>query len=68
MCCCDFRVLGHFEQPIFLELCRYMESKFVPAGTYLFRIGDPDDSIYVVQSGKLSIYTTEPVRLACALS
>ena len=38
-----------------------MESKFVPAGTYLFKIGDPDDSIYVVQSGKLSVYITEPV-------
>ena len=36
-----------------------METKFVPAGTYLFRVGDMDDSIYVVQSGNLSVYISE---------
>ena len=51
----NVRVLGHFEQPIFLELCRFMESRFVPAGNYLFNVGDPDDSIYVVQSGCVEV-------------
>ena len=55
------RVLGHFEKPIFLELCRFMETKVVPSGTYLFRIGEMDDSIYVVQSGKINVFITEPV-------
>ena len=53
------RVLGHFEKPIFLELCRFMESRFIPAGTHVFKIGDPDDSIYVVQSGRVNVYITE---------
>ncbi|WAR19929.1 PLPL7-like protein [Mya arenaria] len=53
------RVFGHFEKPLFLELCRHMESKFVPAGSYLFRIGDQDDCIYVVQSGKINVYISE---------
>ena len=56
-----YSVLGHFEKPIFLELCRFMESRFVPAGTYLFRIGEMDNSIFVVQSGKLNVFMTEPV-------
>lgn len=57
-----FRVLGHFEKPIFLELCRYMETKNLRAEEHLFRVGEPDDSIYVVQSGKLNVYITERVR------
>ncbi|XP_077986845.1 patatin-like phospholipase domain-containing protein 7 isoform X2 [Glandiceps talaboti] len=54
------RVFGHFEKPLFLELCRHMETKFVPAGAFLFRKGQIDDSIYVVQSGQLSVFITEP--------
>ena len=56
----NVRVLGHFEKPIFLELCRFMESRFVRAGDYLFRVGDPDDSIYVVQSGCVEVRIAEP--------
>ena len=58
-----FRVLGHFEKPIFLELCRYIESRNVPIGCYLFQIGDPDDAIHVVQSGRVLVHITEPVSL-----
>ncbi|XP_071947843.1 patatin-like phospholipase domain-containing protein 7 [Antedon mediterranea] len=54
------RVFGHFEKPLFLELCRSVESKFIPAGASLFRRGQSDDSIYVVQSGRLKVYITEP--------
>jgi len=54
-------VFGHFEKPLFLELCRHMETKFVPAGSYLFKVGDQDDCIYVVQSGKINVYITEGV-------
>ena len=55
-----YRVFGHFEKPLFLELVKHMESMFIQAGGYLFRIGDADDSIYVVQSGKLNVYIAEP--------
>ncbi|CAF1377531.1 unnamed protein product [Rotaria sordida] len=53
------KVFGHFERPIFLELCRSLESKIVLAGAYLFRIGDADDSLYVVQKGLLHVFITD---------
>lgn len=56
----NVRVLGHFEEPIFLELCRFVEPRLVPANAFLFRIGDEDDSIYVVQAGKVRLYIAEP--------
>ena len=40
-----------------------MESRFIPAGSYLFKIGDPDDSIYVVQSGRINVYISDQVWL-----
>ena len=61
------RVLGHFEKPIFLELCRFMESRFVPAGTHLFSIGDQDDSIFVVQTGRVNVYICDHVSCNSAL-
>jgi len=56
----NVRVLGHFEEPIFLELCRFMESRHVPAGEHIFRVGDADDSIYVVQSGRVEVRIMDP--------
>jgi len=56
----NVRVLGHFEKPIFLELCRFMESRHVPAGDHIFRVGDVDDSIYVVQSGCVEVHIMDP--------
>ncbi|CAF0985449.1 unnamed protein product [Adineta ricciae] len=53
------KVFGHFERPIFLELCKYLESKTVLAGAYLFRIGDADDSLYIVQKGLLHVFITD---------
>lgn len=32
----------------------------MPAGAYLFKIGDPDENVYVVQSGCLNVFITEP--------
>ncbi len=55
------RVFGHFERPIFLELCKSLESKVVLAGAYIFRIGDADDSLYVVQKGLLHVFITDEV-------
>ncbi|GAB6023406.1 hypothetical protein CHUAL_008194 [Chamberlinius hualienensis] len=55
----SIRIFGHFEKPMFLELCKRVEQRYIYAGQYLFRIGDPDDSIYVVQTGRLSIFLVE---------
>ena len=56
------RAFGHFEKPLFIELCKHVETKFVPAGAILFRPGQVDDSIYVVRNGKLKVYIIEQVR------
>ncbi|KAL3874288.1 hypothetical protein ACJMK2_037327 [Sinanodonta woodiana] len=53
------RVFGHFEKPLFLELCKHMETLFIPAGNFLFKVGDPDNCIYVVQNGKINVYICE---------
>ncbi|XP_076838553.1 patatin-like phospholipase domain-containing protein 6 isoform X5 [Brachyhypopomus gauderio] len=54
----NVRVLGHFEKPLFLELCKHMVFLQVQQGEYVFRPGQPDSSIYVVQDGKLELCLT----------
>ena len=44
-----------------MELCKHVETKFVPSGAILFRPGMTDDSIYVVRNGRLKVYTLEQV-------
>ncbi|XP_067320197.1 patatin-like phospholipase domain-containing protein 6 isoform X6 [Anolis sagrei] len=55
----NVRVLGHFEKPLFLELCKHMTFQQCQQGEYVFRPGQPDTSIYVVQDGKLELYLSE---------
>ncbi|XP_059495822.1 patatin-like phospholipase domain-containing protein 6 isoform X5 [Stegostoma tigrinum] len=51
----NVRVLGHFEKPLFLELCKHMVFQQFQQGEYVFRQGQADNSIYVVQDGKLEL-------------
>ena len=44
-----------------MELCKHVETKFVPSGAILFRPGQIDDSIYVVRNGLLRVYIVERV-------
>ncbi|NXJ72552.1 PLPL6 esterase, partial [Rostratula benghalensis] len=56
----NVRVLGHFEKPLFLELCKHMVFQQCQQGDYVFRPGQPDTSIYVLQDGKLELFLSEP--------
>ena len=58
----NYRAFGHFEKPLFIELCKHVETKFVPSGAILFRPGQVDDSIYVVRNGRLKVCIVEQVR------
>ncbi|XP_034948217.1 neuropathy target esterase sws isoform X1 [Chelonus insularis] len=56
----SIRVFGHFEKPVFLKLCKHTEIINLPAGTLLFRIGDPDENVFIVQQGLVNVYITGP--------
>lgn len=55
----SFYMFGHFDKAIFLELCKSIQTVPVPAGQYLFRIGDPDEFVHVVQSGKMNVHIVD---------
>ena len=54
------RVLGFFEKPLFLKMCQKIEEMNVMKGEFLFNIGDPDDSIYIVKNGEIKVTLNEP--------
>ncbi|XP_069366010.1 neuropathy target esterase sws isoform X11 [Maniola hyperantus] len=54
----SIRVFGHFEKPVFLMLCKHTEICNLPAGSFLFKVGDTDENVYVVQNGRVNVYIT----------
>uniref|UniRef100_A0A2K6T1X1 lysophospholipase n=1 Tax=Saimiri boliviensis boliviensis TaxID=39432 RepID=A0A2K6T1X1_SAIBB len=51
----NVRVLGHFEKPLFLELCKHIVFVQLQEGEHVFQPGEPDPSICVVQDGRLEV-------------
>ena len=51
----NLRVFGHFENTILLELMKNIEYVTLRANDYLFRVGDPDGGMFIVESGALSV-------------
>ncbi|XP_031849503.1 patatin like phospholipase domain containing sws isoform X1 [Nomia melanderi] len=56
----SIRVFGHFEKPVFLKLCKHTEIMSLPAGSTLFKIGDPDENLFIVQQGLVNVFITGP--------
>lgn len=54
-----FHMFSHFDKSMFLDLCKSIEVLHVPAGQYLFRVGDPDIFIHVVQSGRMNVHLVD---------
>jgi lysophospholipid hydrolase len=50
------RIFGQFEKPVFLKICKHTEILNIKAGEYLMKIGDADDSVFIVQSGQVNVY------------
>lgn len=49
------RIFGHFDTPIFLKLCKHTEIISLKTNDLLFKIGDTDDSLFIVQSGLINV-------------
>lgn len=52
----SIRIFGQFEKPVFLRLCKHSEIINLKAGDYLIKIGDADDSVFIVQSGQVNVF------------
>lgn len=52
----SIRIFGHFEKPVFLKICKHTEILNLQAGESLIKISDPDDSIFIVQTGVVNVY------------
>ncbi|KRX22648.1 Neuropathy target esterase sws [Trichinella nelsoni] len=52
----SIRILGHFEIPFFLDVCKHIETKRFAADQFVFKDGEIHDCIYIVESGRLSLF------------
>ena len=56
----NIRIFGHFDKPVFLKLCKYTEVLTLDTGEWLFRVGDVDESVFIVQSGQINVLVNNP--------
>lgn len=56
----SIRIFGQFEKPVFLKICKHTEVLSVKAGEHLIKIGDNDDSVFIVQSGQINVFLNNP--------
>ncbi|XP_049542431.1 neuropathy target esterase sws isoform X2 [Anopheles darlingi] len=56
----SIRIFGHFDTPVFLKLCKHTEVIDLMSGESLIKVGDPDDSMYIVQTGLVTVYLNNP--------
>lgn len=58
----SIRVFVHIDKSLFAKLCQKLETITLETGEPLFRVGESDENIFVVHSGKLRVSITEPVN------
>jgi lysophospholipid hydrolase len=63
----SIRIFGQFEKPVFLKICKHTEIINVKAGEHLIKIGDFDDSVFIVQTGLINVFLNNPDGSAIAL-
>jgi CRP-like cAMP-binding protein/rhodanese-related sulfurtransferase len=51
-----------------LQIAHIAEKKSVPADTIIFRQGDPGDSLYLINSGKVRVYRKNPESIETELT
>uniref|UniRef100_A0A8W7PWA6 lysophospholipase n=1 Tax=Anopheles coluzzii TaxID=1518534 RepID=A0A8W7PWA6_ANOCL len=52
---------GHFEKPVFLKLSQHTDiHSYLIAGESLIKVGDPDDSVFIVQTGQVNVFLNNP--------
>lgn len=56
----SIRIFGQFEKPVFLKICKHTEIINLKAGEHLIKIGDNDDSVFIVQSGQINVFLNNP--------
>lgn len=56
----SIRIFGQFEKPVFLKICKHTEIISLKAGEHLIKIGDNDDSVFIVQSGQINVFLNNP--------
>lgn len=56
----SIRIFGQFEKPVFLKICKHTEILSVKAGEQLIKVGDADDSVFIVQSGQINVFLNNP--------
>lgn len=56
----SIRIFGQFEKPVFLKICKHTEIISLKAGEHLIKIGDSDDSVFIVQSGQINVFLNNP--------
>jgi len=51
----NLRVFGHVEHALLMELVKHMKHVTLRPGEFLFRVGEPDNQMYVVESGEVRV-------------
>lgn len=54
----SLRVFGHVDFSLFVELMKDIQYVTLRPNEYLFKIGEPDENMYIVDSGRLNVFRT----------